>query len=261
MIRRMLAVLWLFAILVIAAAAPLLTVYDPVQPTSGAFESPSANHLLGTDNLGRDFFSRLVYGSRMSLVMAGMAGAIAVVFGTLLGSWSAVSRREIDAMLTWTGNVLLAIPGLLLAMLFVASLGTGTLTVTLAAGISAVPGYMRVARTLMKQIRQEEYILAAESIGASSLRVAWRHIIPNARPRLQVLAITQLAWTFVNITTLSFLGFTGNPSIPEWGAMLNTGRGFLLQAPQLALMPGLAISLTILALHALGTTSRSHTID
>lgn len=259
MIRRILAIIWLSTILAVAAAAPLLTVYDPVQPAGGALESPSAIHPLGTDNLGRDVFSRLVYGSRMSLVMAGMAGAIAVVFGSLLGSWSAVSRRQIDAMLTWSGNVLLSIPGLLLAMLFVASLGTGALTVTLAVGISAVPGYMRVARTLMKQIRQEEYILAAEAIGASSLRIAWRHIIPNARPRLQVLATTQLAWSFVNTTTLSFLGFAGDPSTPEWGAMLNTGRGFLLQAPHLALIPGLAISLTILALHALGTTSRSHT--
>lgn len=252
--RRVLALAWLLLMLAAVLAAPLLTDQDPLQPTAPALAAAGSGHPLGADHLGRDLLSRLLYGGRTSLLMAAIAGAIAVAGGSFLGAWAAVAPRTMDSVLIWAGNVLLAIPGLLLAMLLVASFGTSRWTVILAAGISAIPNTMRVARTLLKQTAQEEYVQAARAIGATRLRIARRHILPNARPRLLVLAITQLAWSFVNTTTLSFLGFAGDPSLPEWGAMLNSGRGYLLEAPQLALLPGLAISFTILALHHLGST-------
>lgn len=249
--RRAFALLWLTLMLASVLAAPLLVNEDPLQPSAPALAPAERGHPLGADHLGRDVFARLLYGGRTSLLMAAVAGTIAVVGGSILGAWAAVAHRAVDNLLTWAGNVLLAIPGLLLAMLLVASFGTGLSTVILAAGIGAIPNTMRVARTLFKQIAQEEYVQAAHAIGATRVHIARRHILVNARPRLLVIAITQLAWSFVNTTTLSFLGFAGDPSLPEWGAMLNSGRGYLLAAPHLALLPGLAISLTILALHTL----------
>jgi len=252
--RRLLAVLWLASILCAALFAPFLSTTSPTQPVGDSLLPTSGSLPLGTDQLGRDLFSRMVYATRTSMVMAIITGALCVLGGTILGAWAAISRPIVDRALLWLGDVLLSIPGLLLAMLLVASRGTGIATVILAAAIGGIPGFMRVVRVLFRQLAEEPYIDAARALGATSTRIAFRHILPNAVPRLIPLAVSQFAWGIVNITTLSFLGFTGDPALPEWGSMLNAGRGYMLDAPRLVLLPGLAISLTILALHSLGSS-------
>jgi len=261
MIRRLLALLWIAVLLLLAFYAPLLTEYSETEPSGTPLSPPSPQHPLGTDHLGRDLFTRLLFGVRISLSMALAAGGISIAIGGLLGMVSALAPVLLDDVLTWLGDVLLSIPGLLLAMLLVAGLGTGITTVILAAGIGAVPGFMRVSRTLFMQLGEEEYVEAARAIGAAPIRIAVRHLLPNAIPRVTVLSVTQMAWAFVNTTTLSFLGFAGDPSVAEWGAMLNQGRGFMMDAPRLVLLPGFAITFTILALHTLGASSVQRRFD
>lgn len=261
MIRRLLALSWIAVLLLLAFYAPMLTEHSETQPSGTPLSPPNRANLLGTDHLGRDLFTRLIFGTRISLSMALAAGGIGIIFGGLLGIVSAIARTTLDDVLTWLGDVLLSIPGLLLAMLLVAGLGTGIPTVILAAGIGAIPGFMRVTRTLFMQLGEEEYVDAARSIGATSTRIAFRHLLPNAIPRLIVLSVTQMAWVFVNTTTLSFLGFAGDPSVAEWGAMLNQGRGFMMDSPWLVLLPGFAITFTILSLHTLGASSLNSRFD
>jgi peptide/nickel transport system permease protein len=158
----------------------------------------------------------------------------------------------VDVGVRWLGNVLLAIPGLLLAMLLVASLGPGLPAVVLAVGIGGVPGYARLTRTLASQLLRDGYVSAARSLGAGRGWIALRHLLPNSLPQLIPLATTHFAWALLGTTTLTFLGLAGDPAIPEWGALLNASRAHLLEAPWAALWPGLAISLTILSVHAWG---------
>lgn len=151
----------------------------------------------------------------------------------------------------WLSNVLLAIPGLLLAMLMVAALGPGIPAVILAVGIGGVPGFARLSRSVVRQLLGEGYVEAALAAGGGQVWISMRHILPNALPQLASLAGTYFAWAFLGTTTLTFLGLAGDPGLAEWGAMLNSSRSHLLVAPQLAALPALAISLTVLAVHSL----------
>jgi peptide/nickel transport system permease protein len=156
-------------------------------------------------------------------------------------------------MIVWLSNSLLAIPGLILAMLLVAAMGPRLLTVILAVGFGGAPGFVRLSRTIFLQIRGQNYVTASIALGANRTWIAGHHILPNAKNQLLSLATTHYAWAFMGTTTLTFLGLAGDPSIPEWGVMLNAGRAHLIDAPWLAIWPGCAISLTILAVHRLGT--------
>jgi peptide/nickel transport system permease protein len=149
-------------------------------------------------------------------------------------------------------NIMLAIPGLLLAMLLVAGLSPSLRAVILAVGIGGTPGFARLARTVLVQLRQADYIVASETLGANWLWKTSRHLLPNARPQLLALGTIHFAWSLLSTTTLTFLGLAGDPSLPEWGSMLNASRTHLAEAPWLAFLPGMLISLTILAVHELG---------
>jgi peptide/nickel transport system permease protein len=156
-------------------------------------------------------------------------------------------------------NAAISIPGLLLALLFVAGLGPGLPTVILAVGLGGAPGFARLARQAFRQGQTASYIAAASAMGAGPAQVALAHLVPNARPQLVPLAATYYAWSMLGTTTLTFLGLGGDPANPEWGSMLNAGRLHLQDAPHLVLLPGLAIALTILSVHALaGVWARSH---
>jgi peptide/nickel transport system permease protein len=159
---------------------------------------------------------------------------------------------RIDRIIFSAINAALAVPALLLAMLLVAGLGPGITTVILAIGLGGVPAFARVTRTICFQLMEKEYIYAATALGANRFHIAVRHLLPNALGQIIHLATTHYAWAFLGITTLNFLGLSGDPALPDWGALLNQGRGFLIEAPWFALTPGIAITTTILSIHGLG---------
>jgi len=246
------AVVWLIGITVIALAAPLIAPYNPRLPVGAALSPAGDGTMLGTDGLGRDLLSRLMYGARYSLLSSLAATLITLSIGLMLGLLASGSVGFVDRMLLALANAGLAIPGLLLAMLFVAGIGPGLPTVILAVGLGGSPGFIRLARSIFKSLMQEGYVDAARALGAGRVRIALFHLLPNAMPQLVALATTHYAWAFLGTTTLTFLGLAGDPSLPEWGAMLDAGRTYLIQAPILSLLPGLLITLTVFAVHRAG---------
>lgn len=247
-----LALAWLGLVLAGALLAPVLTRIDPFQPVAPPLLAPSGLHWLGTDHLGRDLLARLLIGGRLSLGASAAASLLTVLLGVPLGFAAAVLGGAFDRAVRGLTNVLLAIPGLLFAMLLVAALGPGLPAVVLAVGIGGMPGFARLTRSYAQQLLQDGYVAASRSLGGGRGWIAFRHLLPNSLPQLIPLATTHFAWALLGITTLSFLGLAGDPSIPEWGALLNASRTHLLEAPWAALWPALAISLTILSVHAWG---------
>jgi peptide/nickel transport system permease protein len=243
---------WLTLVVAVGILAPLIADGSPFQPIAVPLSSPGQHPPLGTDALGRDVWARMVYGSRLSPATAILATLITVAVGGLAGLVADTLGGMAERVILWLANAALAVPGLLLAMLLVAGLGPGLPTVILAVGFGGAPGFARLSRTLFQQVHQQGYVDAAVALGANKRWIALRHLLPNARGQLISLATTHYAWSFLGTTTLTFLGLAGDPSIPEWGAMLNTGRAHLVDAPWLALWPGVVISLTILAVHSLG---------
>jgi ABC-type dipeptide/oligopeptide/nickel transport system permease subunit len=244
--------IWLFLVLALALFGPSLAPSSPFQPVDNPLLTPSEHPPFGTDALGRDLWSRLLYGARQSLSAAIFATSITLLLGISLGLFAVLYPDLPEAFILTLANAALAIPGLLLAMLFVAAMGPGYTTVILAIGFGGAPGFVRLSRSVFRQIADEGYVDVARSLGANKLRIAFNHILRNALGPLLSLATTHFAWAFMGITTLTFLGLAGDPSIPEWGVMMNAGRAYLVEAPWLALAPGTLISLTILAVHHLG---------
>jgi len=250
-----LARLWLGIVIVLALLAPWLAQNAPREPVASALAAPGPGLPLGADALGRDFLARMLSGARLSLGLAGLAAVIAVGAGGAAGFAGAMLGSTADRVWLWTTNVLLSIPGLLLAMLLVAAWGPGIPAVVAAVGIGGAPVFSRVTRAVVLQLVDAGYVAAAQAAGADRLWTSVRHVLPNALPQLAPLAGTQFGWAFLGTTTLTFLGLAGDPALPEWGAMLNAGRVALVSAPRLVLMPALAICLTILSVHALTAPS------
>lgn len=245
--------IWLFLIIIIGVMAPLIAPHDPQQPVSDPLAQPNASTVLGTDSLGRDHFSRLIFGARYSLGLSLSASAITIFIGSLLGLIAATFPGIPDRLISWVINSVLAIPGLLLAMLFVAGLGPGVSTVIIAVGIGGIPGFARISRTIFKQILSQDFVLSVKALGGDWIWSSVYHVLPNASLRMIPLATLHIAWAFLGTTTLTFLGFAGDPGLPEWGAMLDAGRLHLVQVPLLAVLPGLTMSFTIVAIHNLGS--------
>jgi ABC-type dipeptide/oligopeptide/nickel transport system permease subunit len=246
------SVIWLSAVILISVLAPLLTPNNPRSPVADALSGPAPGLPLGSDALGRDLWARIAYGGRISLSASLSAAAIAILVGTGVGLASAVWERWLDRLLLWATNTALAFPGILLALLLVAVMGPGMGVVVLAVGFGGAPAFAQPARIMFKKIISSEFVTAARSLGATRSRIALRHILPNALGEVTSLATTHLAWAFMGITTLTFLGLSGDPALPEWGALLDQGRDHLIDNPLLAILPGAIISLTILSTHAIG---------
>lgn len=228
---------------------------DAVDPAR-ALLPPGSGHWFGTDQLGRDVYSRVVYGARPSLSIGLGATAIAVAAGSLLGVMAATSGRAVNELIMRFADVLLAFPGLLLALLVVAILGPGTGSATLAIGFSLTPGFIRLARAQALVVRDSDYVRAAVVLGHRRTTVQFRHVFPNALPPLLVLALINVGTAVIAGSSLSFLGLGPRPPTPEWGSMLSEGRDFLQTAWALAVFPGLAVTATVLSVNVVGGSLR-----
>jgi peptide/nickel transport system permease protein len=237
----------------IAIAAPLIAPNNPTDfDLANMSASPSLTYLLGTDSLGRDVFSRLLYGARITLLITAGAVAIAVVAGTAMGLVAGFRGGWADNIIMRIVDVMLAMPTFLLAIAIIAALGPGTLNVIIAVGIGSIPDFARIARGSTISVKQEDYTLAARAMGARSLRIMRRHILPNVMAPLIVQTTLRLATAILTAAGLSFLGLGPQPPTPEWGAMLSSGRQFMISSPQLVIVPGIAILLATIGFNLLG---------
>ena len=240
-----------------AIFAPLIAPYDPIAISLDSFESPSLTHPMGTDNLGRDVFSRVLYGSRISLYVAALAATSGTLVGCCLGLLSGFFGGWLDLFAQRVVDAMLAFPALVLAMALVAVLGPSTTNGLLAISIVIIPGNSRVIRSAVLSVKESTYVEAAYSIGASPLRVMLRHVLPQVFAPILILVSTVLGAAILIETALSFLGLGTQPPDPSWGQMLSgSGREYMEQAPWLAIFPGLAISVTVLAFNMLGDVVR-----
>jgi peptide/nickel transport system permease protein len=246
--------LWVVTGVVLAAVlAPALAPADPTKTDFGALlQPPSRAHLLGTDDLGRDILSRVIYGARTSLLAGVIAVGLAVAVGVPLGLLSGYFRGRLDNVLMRVTDALLSFPLLVLALAIAAVLGAGLTKAMLAVGIVFTPGFIRLARAQVLSEREKVYVEAARALGASDRRIVWRHILPNSLSPVLVQASLAMAAAITAEATLSFLGLGTQPPTPSWGSMLNIAQAYLTRAPWMALWPGLAIFVTVLALNLVG---------
>jgi len=236
-----------------AVLAPVLAPHDPSQQElDRRLEGPSAGHFLGFDELGRDVLSRLIHGARVSVGVGLAVVLLAGALGTLVGSISGYMGGRTDAVLMRTTDVFMAFPGILLAIALVAVLGPALRHVVLALVVIGWVGYARLVRAQVLQVREQEFVTAARSVGTRAGAILVKHILPNVLPMLLVQASLGMAGAILSEAGLSFLGLGIQAPTPSWGAMINAGRGHLLDAPHLALFPGLAILMTVMGLNFLG---------
>lgn len=230
--------------------APLISPYSPTeQNLADSLAKPSMQHLLGADKVGRDLLTRLFYGGRTTLLSAIGVVAISVVIGVPLGLISGYYRGWLDTVIGRICDVVLSFPSLLLAFVFVAGFGRSMVNAIMALGIVYVPMLTRLVRSLTMVEKNKIYVEAATSIGYSDARIMFRHILPNCVSTIVVQITLDLAYAILDLAALSFLGLGVQPPTADWGAMLDEGRNFLLQNPLLALAPGLAIIVTVVALN------------
>jgi peptide/nickel transport system permease protein len=236
-----------------AMFGPSLTPYDPlrVNPRQ-SLQPPSLEHPAGTDRLGRDILSRIVHGSRISLQMGFIAVSIALVAGGALGLLSGYVGGRLDDAVSFLVNTLLALPGILLALVIIAAIGPGLQNVMLAVGISAVPTFARVVRANTLAVKERAFVEASRALGVSDVAIVLRHILPNILPPLIVLSTLGVATAILAGASVSYLGLGAQPPMPEWGSMVNEGRTHLRTGWWLSTMPGLAIMVTVLGLNLFG---------
>ena len=248
----MAALVVLGALAAVAAAAPVVGRYDPLlQDRASRFEPPSLRHLFGTDEFGRDIWSRVVHGARVSLLTGAAVVVVAGTVGIPLGLLGGYAGGWTDAVVMRFLDFLLAVPAILLAMAVIAVLGPGVLNAVLAVAIVSIPAFARIARASTLALKEREFVLAGRAMGAGPAYLMFRTILPNALSPLLVQATVAAAYAILLEAALSFLGLSTRPPEPSWGSMLNTGRSFLYQAPWYGLFPGIMITLAVLALNGL----------
>jgi len=239
------------ALLLVAAFAPLLAPQDPLaQNLPGRLQPPSWQHLFGTDSLGRDIYSRIVYGTRVTLVIVILVVILVGPIGLLIGAASGYLGGWVDRLLMRITDVFLAFPRLVLALAFVAALGPENAVIAIA--ITAWPPYARVARAETLIIRSQDYIAAVRLQGASQWRIVWKHVVPMCMPSLIVRTTLDMAGIILTAAGLGFLGLGAQPPIPEWGAMISAGREQIFDQWWVATFPGIAICIVALGFNLLG---------
>lgn len=241
------------ALVTVAIGAPYLAPYDPLEQDLRSVLLPplSEGHPMGTDDLGRDLLSRIMYGARISLLVGVAVVAMATVVGVPLGAMAGFYPRW-DRWISMGVDVLLAFPGILLALAIVAALGPGLVNVMIAVGIRSMPMYVRVVRSQVMSLKEREFVNAARAIGVNDRGILFRHILPNCVGPIIVQATINVGTAILNAAALSFLGVGVQPPIPEWGAMLSKSRLYVVTAPHAVTFPGLAIMSVVLGFNLLG---------
>jgi ABC-type dipeptide/oligopeptide/nickel transport system permease subunit len=240
-------------LVVTAVCAPLLAPHDPSRQDLPAKRmAPGARFWLGSDEFGRDILSRIIYGTRVALLVGTVAVGIALALGLSLGILSGYAGGVVDSVISRGLEILQAFPYLLLAIAVVSALGPGVLNTTLAVGIWAMPAFTRIVRASVMGLRELDYIQAARAMGAPTRSIVLRHIVPNFLPTLIVYSTLYMASAILVEAALSFLGLGVQPPTASWGLMVATGRDFMLTAPHITTIPGLAIMLAVLGFNLLG---------
>jgi len=245
----------IFLLLVLAAsiAAPLLTPYDPVAiDIPQRLQAPSATYPFGTDEFGRDLLTRVLFGGRPVLLTGLISVFAALVIGTALGIIAGYLGGAVDSFIMRMIDVMLSFPAVLLAILIVAALGNGLANTIIAISFSLIPTFARVARSLTLSLAVDQFVLAARSIGATHSRVLWRHVLPNMLAPMIVQATAMLAIAIAFASALGFLGLGVEPPTPDWGLMVSEGQRLIYDAVWVPFFPGLAITVTVVAINFLG---------
>ncbi|WP_080848301.1 nickel transporter permease [Cytobacillus gottheilii] len=244
-------VVLIFAIL--AVLAPLISPYDPTaMDMSKRLAPPSADHWFGNDDKGRDILSRILYGSRISLTVGILSTMLGAVVGVILGIVSGYYGKWVDSLIMRICDVLLAFPGILLALAIVSILGPSTTNVIIAVAFFAVPTFARIVRGSTLSVKKLEYVDAIRAMGASDFRIIFKHILPNITSPIIVQSTLYIASAIITASALSFLGLGTQPPTPEWGTMLAQGRSFMAQAPHISLFPGLIILVVVVGFNLFG---------
>lgn len=247
------AALVLLGIILLCILGPMFIHTDPLaQDLLNAYQSPSSEHLLGTDNLGRDIFIRMLYGGRTSIAISFEGVLLGTAMGVLIGVFAGYFGGIVDTLLSRLIDILLAFPGLLLAIAVVAVLGSGTQNTVIAISIFSIPSVARMVRGEVLSLRTNEYIAASKVMGENNFRIIFRHIIPNAVSQIIVNITLQLGTAILIASSLSFLGLGVQPPNPEWGSMLSQAREVLRSYPLQAIIPGLAITAVVMSFSLVG---------
>lgn len=249
--------LLVLALFLIAVSAPLFSPYDPVEATmKNAYLAPCAEHIFGTDKLGRDVFSRILYGARYSL--SGVLLLVAVIFfvGTSLGIISGYYGGKVDAVIMRISDMMISFPGMILAIAIAGILGGSLVNAVIALTVVSWTKYARLARSMVLKIKKRDFVEAAIVNGGKPAHILWQHIVPNILPLMVITAAADIGAMMMELAGLSFLGFGSQPPAPEWGLMLNEGRQQLQTAPWLMIFPGLAIFVTVVIFNLWGDSLR-----
>jgi peptide/nickel transport system permease protein len=243
-------------LLVIVLLAVFPTIFVQTDPLAAdpatALLAPSAEHLFGTDQLGRDVFARVVHGARTSLLLGVGAVLVSLAGGIVIGVLAGLSRGIVDRVLSRALDILFAFPDLLIAIILVAMLGVSLPTLLVAIGIGAIPGYARILRSQVQLVRSAGYVEAATGLGVPGFVVAARHVIPNSIGPLLVLATIGVGTAIISASALSFVGLGAQPPTPEWGLMLSESRNYLAFASWLGIWPGVFLAVTVIAINVVG---------
>ena len=240
-------------LIIVAIIGPYFTPYQPdTQDMLNKLQPPSGDNWLGTDNFGRDIFSRIIHGTNLTLIVGFFSVLLGGAVGVLIGIFAGYYGGRTDSILMRLMDILLAFPSILLALAIVTVLGGSLQNVIIAVAISSVPVFARIVRGSTLSVKKLEYIDAMRALGASDARIIFKHIFPNITSPIIVQATLNIATAILSASGLSFLGLGAQPPTPEWGAMLSDGRNYLYNAPHVALFPGLAIVLVVLAFNMLG---------
>lgn len=252
------AFILLITIITLSALAPIIAPFNPDEENIAARLLPgfwdyskAQGHLLGTDNLGRDTFSRILYGTGLTLRVSLVATLIGLVFGVLFGLLAGYYPK-LDNLIMRVMDVLFTFPGILLAMLIVAMLGVSTFNAMLAIAIWSIPGFARMIRSKVLSIKQEEYITAVRALGAKDSRIIFKHLLPNVFPTIIVIATMRLASSIMSIATLSFLGLGTPPPAAELGGMIALAKEYMYDSPALIIIPGLVVMMCVISFNLIG---------
>ncbi|WP_093045144.1 ABC transporter permease [Thalassobacillus cyri] len=243
----------IFVQIILALFAPWFAAYDPIKQdlTNAELGIGAEGHWLGTDNYGRDVWSRLVFGARISLLVGIGSVGLGLIGGITLGLISGYFKK-LDGIIMRFVDLLFAFPGILLAMLIIAMLGTSLVNVVIAISIWSIPTCARIVRGSVLSIKKQEYIMAMKSLGAGNLRILVKHILPNCTAPIIVFATMRMATAILSTAALSFLGLGAQPPTAEWGAMIAAGQDYMFTSPHLTIVPGIAIMLVVFAFNVVG---------